>query len=127
MAEPSYRANPAGLRAMMSAQFMVNEMRRRADLGRIEAERIAPVDTSEYAFGTGSSSPRDRGAHDGGFHVDAGVRDGKAYARLSNRVRSKTGFPYGVALEFGWRTRNGQHIPGRHIIGNAIDAMAVAP
>lgn len=121
MADVEFRENRAGIEEMLRADFMVDEMRRRMELGRIQAERIAPVDTGAYAFDT----PNDKGATGGGFKVKSGVRGGRAYARLSNSVRSRpsknwpNGYGYGWALEHG-----NKRIKKQRILGRAIDAIA---
>lgn len=45
-------------------------------------------------------------------------------ARVYNTARASGGSGdfYGVYQEFGWRTRNGRHIPGKRILGRALDA-----
>jgi hypothetical protein len=122
MAGVTYRQNRAGIRAMTAAPFMVKAMGHVGEVVRIEAERIAPVDTGAYAFGT----PNDKGATGGGFVVTSGVKDGHAYARVTNSVRSAPsrnwpdGYGYGWALEFGnSRTRK------QRILGRALDAAAL--
>lgn len=113
-----YRRNEAGLRAMLAAPWLVAELKRRAELGRIEAERISPVRTGAYAFGaeTARNAPPD--VHGGGFKVTAGIKDGRAYARLSNDVH-RGDFCYAAALEFGTSKMRKQRPLGR-----AIDAIA---
>lgn len=124
MGEPTYRANPAGLAAMLRSPAMVEAMRHKAELVRIHAERLAPVDTGAYAFDT----PNAKGAHDGGFHVDAGVTGGRAYGRVTNKVRAKPsrnypdGYGYGWALEFG-----NKRIKKQRILGRALDALTAKP
>jgi hypothetical protein len=114
MADVDYREDRAGIRAMLAAPFMVAELKRRAELGRIEAERIAPVRTGAYAFGL----PGGKDVEGGGFKVEAGVRDGAAYARLSNDVH-RGDYCYAAALEFGTR-----HMKRQRPLGRAIDALA---
>jgi hypothetical protein len=118
MAGVTYRPDRAGLRAMTAAPFMVKEMERRADLGRIEAERIAPVQTGAYAFGAEGAVTAGEDIHGGGFKVTSGVRDGHAYARLSNDVH-RNNFCYAAALEFGTK-----YMRKQRILGRAIDAIA---
>lgn len=115
-----YRHNPAGLAKLMRSPAMVAEMRRRVELARIHAEAIAPVDTGAYAYGL--PTPRAAG---GGFQIEAGVRGGRAYGRIVNRVRSAPsrnwpdGYGYGWALEFG-----NKRIRKQRILGRAVDAIA---
>lgn len=113
MADVEFREHPAGTRAMLAEPFMVEAMRHKAELGRIAAERIAPVDTGAYAFGL----PGKPGVHGGGFKVTAGLRDGRAVARLSNDVH-RGDFCYAAALEFGTR-----HMRAQRPLGRAIDAI----
>jgi hypothetical protein len=106
---------------ILSSPGMVAEMMRRVELGRIEAERLASVDTGNYAFGT----PNQRGATGGAFMVTAGVRDGRAYGRLSNAARAKPspaypgGYMYSWALEFG-----NKRIRAQRVLGRCLDTMA---
>jgi hypothetical protein len=106
--------NRAGIDAMRVAPWMVEEMRRRAEQGRIRAEEIAPVRTGAYAFGL----PGEPGVTGGGFHVEAGIRDGTAYARLSNDVH-RGDYCYAAAVEFGTK-----HMRKQRPLGRAIDLMA---
>jgi hypothetical protein len=99
---------------MLAAPWMVEEMRRRAELGQIRAEEIAPVDTGAYAFGL----PGKPGVTGGGFHVTAGIKDGRAYGRLSNDVH-RNGFSYAAALEWGTK-----YMRKQRPLGRAIDLMA---
>lgn len=100
----TFRPNHAGIRAMESAPWMVEAMRRKADQARAYAEIIAPVDTGHYRAS---------------FFVTAGTRGGKAYARLNNNARDpRTGYPYCVALEFG-----NSRIKAQRIIQRSIDAL----
>lgn len=43
----------------------------------------------------------------------------RIYNRAVNR-ESTPAFPYPLAQELGWRTRNGRHIAGRRILGRAL-------
>lgn len=113
MADVRYRENPAGIRAMLASPAMVEAMRHKAELVQIEAERIAPVRTGAYAFGL----PGRPGVTGGGFKVTAGVRDGRAYGRVSNDVRNRD-YTYSAALEFGTR-----HMRKQRILGRALDAL----
>lgn len=114
MADARYVENPAGIQAMLASPAMVQAMRHRGELVRIEAERIAPVDTGNYAFKT----PNTRGNRDGSFVLTAGVRAGRAYARVSNSARSPRGFMYSLALEFGTK-----YMRKQRILGRALDAI----
>lgn len=86
-----------GIDAMLRSPEMVRAMRARAEAGRAFAQRIAPVDTGRYRAS---------------FRVVAGVRDGKAWARLENPVY------YAVYLEWGTR-----YMRARRVLGRAADAM----
>jgi hypothetical protein len=114
VADVEYRENRGGIEEMLRAPWLVVELERRAELGRIEAERIAPVRTGAYAFGL----PGDEGVHGGGFKVAAGVKDGRAYARINNDVR-RGDYCYAAALEFGTR-----YMKRQRPLGRAIDALA---
>lgn len=119
MGQVRYEEDRRGIAELFRAPWLVAELRRRAELGRIEAERIAPVDTGAYAYGL----PGRKDVHGGGFKVDVGVRDGHAFAELSNDVH-RGGYCYAIALEWGFRTRNGRHVDGQRIFGRVIDHMA---
>jgi hypothetical protein len=110
-----FRESRTGWAQVLRSPAMQAEMRRLADLGRVEAERISPVVTGAYAF----AARPPNGAHGGGFRVTSGIRDGVAYARLSNSVRSRDNFPYAVALEYGTK-----YMRKQRILGRAIDALA---
>lgn len=43
----------------------------------------------------------------------------RVYNSALNR-ESTPAYPYPVGQEFGWRTRNGRHIPGKRILGRAL-------
>ncbi|UWZ37857.1 hypothetical protein Drose_06165 [Dactylosporangium roseum] len=106
---------------MLRTPEMLAAMEHLGELVRIDAERTAAVDTGAYAFGTN----HDPGVTGGGFKVDAAIRDGKASVIVSNDVRSvpsanhPTGYPYGVAQEFG-----NEHVEARRTLGNALDALS---
>lgn len=79
-------------------------MRRKAELAKVEAERIAPVDTGRYKAS---------------FVATSGVRAGRAYGRLENGARDPvTGYMYSHALEYGTSRMRAQRI-----IQRSIDAM----
>lgn len=113
MADVRYVENPAGLRAMLQSPAMIEAMRHKAELVRIRAEQIAPVRTGAYAFG----HPGKPGVTGGGFKVTAGVREGRAYGRVSNDVTNR-GFTYSLALEFGTR-----YMRKQRVLGRALDAL----
>lgn len=47
--------------------------------------------------------------------------------RILNHARSPEGAPYPVFQEFGWRHhRSGRHIPGKRILGRALDAARIS-
>jgi hypothetical protein len=98
--------NEAGMRAMLSAPFMVEAMRKLAEMGMARAEEIAPVRTGRYLSR---------------FQVQAGVRNGKAYAVWFNDVRSPAAFPYSVALEIGTK-----YMRRQRIIARSMDAVKTA-
>jgi hypothetical protein len=116
-----FRENRAGIEEMLRAPYMVEAMKHRAELARIRAEQIAPVQTGAYAFGL----PGRPGSSGGGFHVDAGIRAGRAYARLWNLTKAPPsanfpeGYAYSWALEFG-----NKRMKKQRILGRAIDAMS---
>jgi hypothetical protein len=128
-----FRENRAGMLAMLRTPRAVAAMDHIGQLIRIRAEEIAPVDSGAYAFGIESR----KGAHGGGFKVEAGIRNGVASVRVINRVRSgpsrrfPNGFGYGAALEYGltWvdkRTGRTHTIKKQRILGRALDAVNLA-
>ena len=123
--------NPAGIAAMLAAPWLVRALAARAEEGKRRAIEIAPERTGRYRWGTvkvdaqgnvvrrrrrtkraGPGRTKTEGG--GGFHVDSGIRDGKAFARLSNDT------PYAYFLEHGTRRMEKQRILGR-----AIDSMTI--
>lgn len=108
MADATYRENPAGMRAMLAAPFMVEAMRQFAERGAAGAERNTPVDT---------------GRMKASWRTWAGIRNGRAAAQIYNTATNpQTGFHYPLALERGTR-----YIKRRRILGRAIDDMAMRP
>lgn len=121
-----YREDPAGIRAMLASPMVVEALRRVAEKGKERAEAIAPVRTGAYAFGAENAQGARPGVTGGGFQVDAGVRDGRAYARLSNHVRAAPsagwpeGYMYAEAIEFG-----NSRVRRQRVLGRAIDSMRI--
>lgn len=108
MADVRYVENPAGIRGMLAAPFMVDAMRQVAERGKAGAERNTPFDT---------------GRMKASWKVAAGVRNGAAWAQIYNTATNpQTGFHYPWALENGTR-----YIKRRRILGRAIDDMAMRP
>lgn len=76
-------------------------------------------------------SPRISGNYVRSFHLYAGVRGSppRAFARLLNDARNPdNGYPYNVALEFGYRwidkkTGKQREIKRQRILGRAADAL----
>lgn len=89
-----------GMAKLRQLQSIQRECLRRADQGKAEAERIAPVDTGHYlaSFST-------RELPTGG-------------ARLANNAKSEADFLYALALEKGT-----ENMAAQHILGRSIDAM----
>ncbi len=106
----TFTPNHAGIRAMAASPAMVECLRNLvATRMKPYAEAIAPVDTGQYAHET---------IQPGGFHVTAGVRDGKAYGRLTNKA------PHARLVEWPHRVHNSDRvIPGQHILGRSLDAL----
>jgi hypothetical protein len=112
----TFAQNRAGMAAMLRTPRAVKTVEHIGDLIRIRAEAIAPVQTGAYAFGL----PGPPGVTGGGFHVDAGIRNGVASVRVSNNVR-RGSYAYGAALEFG-----NARIKKQRILGRALDAVNLA-
>lgn len=91
---------------VLNADWMVEEMRARADRGREFAESTAPVSSGEYK----SSFEVEAGKH-GGIHHD------RAEAILSSRD------PAALPIEFGHQAPNGEHVEGSYTLTRAADVM----
>jgi hypothetical protein len=98
-----YTLHPAAFQEeVLNAEWMVAEMRARAEAGKAFAESIAPVDTGEYV----ASLAVDAGKH-------GGIRHDRAYAVLSASSDH--------AAEVEWGNGKGWH--GAHVMTRSIDAM----
>lgn len=118
-----FRENPEGLAVALASRRMQEAMELALEPAQVYAESISPVRTGRYR--TGRITIRDRpGANGrrrrrqslpvaegtgGGFHITSGVRNGKAYGRLTNDT------PYARFLEFGTRYMSRQRILGRSV------------
>lgn len=99
------RVHRAGIKQLMHADFMQDEVERRAQLICDAAQASdPPVDTGQYAFGT---------IEPGGFHVEKIARAAGAAARAINRA------PHAIFVERG-SSSNG--MPARHIMRRAARA-----
>lgn len=100
-----FNTNYRGVGDMLRSDFMVAEMRKRAEKVRAQAEATAPVDT-------GGPHP---GRYKGSFAVESGIRsqdgDRRAYGRVTNDA------PEAFFVEFG--TKNN---PRHRTLGKALDA-----
>lgn len=120
---------PQGLAIACAAPPMQNALADKMEQAKKVAMRIAPVDTGQYKYGRvllsrrtdptgrlrkkyGRFRPLPRGS-EGGFHVERGVRNGVAYARLVNKA------PHAGFLEFGTR-----YMKRQRILGRAMDAIS---
>lgn len=120
---------PEGLAVALRAPAMVAALEGKMRKAQAYAMEIAPVRSGRYKFGaillgphndpTGVRRHRARGRFErlpagagGGFHIESGIRRGKAYARLVNTT------PYAVYLEFGTR-----YMRRQRILGRAADAL----
>lgn len=77
-----FTPDEAGIRQILRAPFMVDDVRRRGENVKARAEATAPVDTGRY---------RDS------MRLSYGVRGGTAYAEITALA------PYSKWLEFGTR------------------------
>lgn len=94
-----YNASHRGIGEMLTAPFMVADMRRRAELVKNAAQAIAPVGEGEYI---------------NRFEVDSGVQERKtrrAFGRVSNTD------PKAFFLEVGTIDT-----PRFRVLGSALDA-----
>jgi hypothetical protein len=99
----TFRANPAGIRALKVFPGVTADLGRRAERGRAFAEAIAPVDTGEYKAS---------------FKVTVSTSGGTARARLANTCA------HARFVEWPHRVRNSTRIvAGQHILGRSIDAL----
>lgn len=103
----SYRLDPAAFEEhVLNAEWMVTEMRERAERGAEYARSIAPVDES--------------GPHPGRYRdsieTDSGTHGGIHHDRAYGVVRATA--PESVYVEFGTERADGQHV-----IAKALDMM----
>jgi hypothetical protein len=100
-----YQADYSGIGDMLTASFMVAEMRRRAEKMKVFAEGIAPVD---------EDGPHP-GRYKASFHVESGVQRRKtrrAFGRLYNDS------PEAIWVEFVPRKLG----PPHRVLGRSLDA-----
>lgn len=93
------KVNRAGVQRMLHEPYMWDHLYWRATLVVIEAERIAPVRTGQYAFGTNGKP--------GGFQIERVQRVSGAAVRIVNRA------PYAIFLERGTSKMRPQRIMQR--------------
>lgn len=104
------RVNQAGVRRMLAAQFMQDEMERRMERVRLLAMAIAPVLSGNY---------KSRFERPGA--IETGVNErGVAFARLSNDAKNPQepgGYCYALAVEVG-----NEHVNAHHTLETALHA-----
>jgi hypothetical protein len=101
------RVNQAGVRRMLAAQYMQDEMERRMERVRLLAMAIAPVLSGRY-----------KGRFERPGAIETGVNErGVAFARLSNDATSDEGFMYAEAVEVG-----NEHVNAHHTLETALHA-----
>ena len=83
-----FKASRAGINRAARSEGVYRHLEHRADLVIIEAERTAPVDTGQYAFGRGG---------EGGFRKDRFRVRGRAGVRVTALA------PHAAIIEFGTR------------------------
>lgn len=93
----TYKENPAGIAEMLRGPAMVDAMRHLAEKGKARFEEIAAVRTGHYKASA---------------FVEAGVRDGVAYAEWGAEAY------YSIFLEFGTR-----YMEAQRTLGRSIDAL----
>lgn len=102
-----------GIRRLFESDAMRQALERLAEPIQDEAVRITDaeaVDTGLMAASWRLTTWRQGGT----WRV-------RIYNRATNK-RESPPFPYPLAVELGWRTRNGRHIPGKRILGRAMAA-----
>ncbi|MCW2901913.1 MAG: hypothetical protein JWO67_4178 [Streptosporangiaceae bacterium] len=105
-----WEPNHAGIGEMLSAEWMVREMRRRAENVATRATQTSPVGP---VVGGRTDHYRDA------WRVESGVRNlptRRAYARVVNPR------PYAAAVEFGNGRTGGKTIDAHYVLTNALDA-----
>lgn len=103
----SVRVNQAGVRRMLGAQFMQDEMQRRMERVRLVAMAIAPVLSGRYKSRFGRPGA-----------IETGVNErGAAFSRLSNDATSDEGYMYALAVETG-----NEHVQAHHTLETALHA-----
>ncbi len=101
----------AGIRRLFESDAMRQALEQLAEPIQDEAVRITAteaVDTGLMAASWRITSWRSGGT----WRV-------RVYNRATNKQEDPP-FPYPLAQEVGWRTRNGRHIPGKRILGRAL-------
>lgn len=98
------RVDYIGVGAMLCVPWMQAEMRRRAELVRAEAERIAPVATEGD----------DPGEYKRSFVASSGVDTTGATARAYGRVENTS--PEALPVEYGWRATPKYRVLGRALV-----------
>jgi hypothetical protein len=102
----TFKASYSGIGEMINSDFMVAEMRQRAERIRAAAEAHAPVG------GEGDPHP---GAYKESLTVDSGTHGGEHNDRAYGRVTANV--PYAYQVEFG-----DKYTPRHRTLGTALDA-----
>lgn len=106
--------NQAGIAAMISSDDIRDAIQSIAEKIQARAAQLSAaeaVDTGLYAASWRVTT----------FHGPKGW-----VARVRNTARSEQNYPYGVALEFGYRHhQSGRHIPAKRILARSIDAARI--
>lgn len=100
-----FNASYEGIGEMLRADWMVGEMRRRAEAVKNAAESDAPV---------GGSGDPHRGRYKESFSVESGIREGKTRRAVGRVVNDS---PEAVFVEYG-----NKNIDAYHTLGRALDA-----
>ncbi len=106
-----YTLNDAGIRALFASDAMRDALVQLAEPIQDEAVRITAAEAVDTGLMAASWRITEWRTADG-WRV-------QIYNRATNKD-SEPPFPYPLAQEVGWRTRNGRHIPGKRILGRAI-------
>lgn len=106
-----YKGNHAGLRELLNTQFLVDEMERRAKLGKAYAESVAPVFTGKHSI-PGSYPGRYKESFSTSKGRNGGWKHNRAYGRLEND-----------APEAFWVEWGNKNVERHRVLGNALDVM----
>ncbi len=100
---------PGGVEAMLRSPYMIGQMRIRAKRVKERAVAISNVGNRAYTLHRGGKVEVHPGWYKKSWHYRSGLKNGYAYARVTNLS------PYSGFLEFGTRNMRAYRVLGRAI------------